>query len=169
MKFITPVLYVASIFGANWLISNVGAQFDPNGPHLIPVWWGVMAPSGVLAVGLGFTFRDLVQKTLGRRVALGCILVGATLSASLSPSLALASGVAFLVSEGLDMAVYTPLERRHLTAAVLASNGVGLVVDSIAFLLLAFGSLELLLGQVLGKLWMTLVFLPVIHLVRRYI
>jgi len=52
-------------------------------------------------------------------------------------------------------------------AAVVASSIVGLVVDSIVFLWLAFGSLEFLLGQVLGKLWMVLLAVPFVSWIRR--
>ena len=44
---------------------------------------------------------------------------------------------------------------------------VGLVVDSIVFLWLAFGSLEFLFGQVLGKLWMVLLAIPFVAWIRR--
>lgn len=49
----------------------------------------------------------------------------------------------------------------------MASNLVGLAVDSAVFLTLAFGSLDLIAGQIIGKLWMTLAFLPVVEAVRR--
>jgi hypothetical protein len=39
---------------------------------------------------------------------------------------------------------------------------VGLLVDSVLFLLLAFGSLDFLAGQVVGKAWMTLLALVLI-------
>ena len=68
---------------------------------------------------------------------LTAILVGALLSAALSPSIALASGVAFLVSETADWAIYTPLRSRSIVAAALASNTVGAALDSAVFLALA--------------------------------
>jgi hypothetical protein len=95
------------------------------------------------------------------------IAVGALLSAYLSPSVALASGVAFLVSEMLDLMVYTPLQARNLILATVASNVVGLVVDSALFLSLAFGSLRFIEGQIIGKAWMTLVALPIVAWIRR--
>ncbi len=49
-----------------------------------------------------------------------------------------------------------------MVAAVLASGIVGLVIDSVLFLWLAFGSLEFLAGQVIGKALMILLCLPVI-------
>ena len=68
----------------------------------------------------------------------------------------MASGLAFLLSELADMAVYTPLRRRRLVLAVMASGVVGAFVDSLVFLYIAFGSLDYLSGQVVGKLWMTI-------------
>ena len=43
---------------------------------------------------------------------------------------------------------------------------VGLVVDSVIFLWLAFSSLEFLWGQVIGKAWMVLASLPFIYWLR---
>ena len=160
--------FALCIPAANWLIGNAGSVCLPDGPCLIPVAPGVMAPSGVLMIGLALVLRDLVQRRLGVWWASGAILGGAALSALLAPpNLVVASAVAFLLSEFADLAVYTPLQRRRLVLAVLASGIVGLVVDSIVFLELAFGSLEFLLGQVLGKTWMVLLALPVIAWLRR--
>ena len=44
---------------------------------------------------------------------------------------------------------------------------VGLVVDSLVFLWLAFGSLDFLLGQVIGKTWMVLLAIPLVAFLRR--
>lgn len=95
------------------------------------------------------------------------ILAGALLSAALNTSLALASGLAFLLSEMLDLLVYTPLQRRNLVGAVVASNLVGVVVDSLVFLTIAFGSLALLEGQIIGKAWMTLAAIPAVYGIRQ--
>ena len=78
-----------------------------------------------------------------------------------------ASAAAFLLSEFADFVVYTPLARRRLVMAVFASSLVGLVVDSIVFLWLAFGSLAFLEGQIIGKVWMVLLALPLIAYMRR--
>jgi hypothetical protein len=153
---------------ANWLIGNAGTVCVPGGPCLIPVAPGVMAPSGVLMIGLALVLRDLVQRRLGVGFAFAAILAGTALSALLAPpALVLASAAAFLISETADLAVYTPLQKRGLLPAVVASSMVGLVVDSIVFLTLAFGSLAYLPGQVLGKAWMVLAALPLIHWLRR--
>ncbi len=51
--------------------------------------------------------------------------------------------------------------------AVVASALTGLVVDSIVFLWLAFGSLEFLTGQIVGKTWMVLLSVPLVAYLRR--
>ena len=166
--YIFLVLFCLTIPAANWLIGNAGTVCVPNGPCLVPVAPGVMAPSGVLMIGLALVLRDLVQRRLGVEFGIGAIIVGAAISAGLAPpSLVVASAAAFLLSEFADFAVYTPLARRRLVAAVFASSVVGLVVDSIVFLWLAFGSLEFLVGQIIGKLWMVLLAIPFVMYMRR--
>ena len=59
--------------------------------------------------------------------------------------------------------MYTP---RGLVLAVLASSVVGLIADSLLFLWLAFGNLEFLAGQLVGKAWMVLLALPFVHWIR---
>jgi len=160
--------FTACIPAANWFIQHVGTICLTNGPCVIPVAPGLTAPSGVLLVGLALVLRDLVQRRLGKLWSLLAILVGAILSAYFSaPALVVASSAAFLLSELADFVVYTPLQERRLILAVLLSSLVGLVIDSIVFLWLAFGSLDFLAGQVVGKAWMVLASLPVIWWVRQ--
>jgi uncharacterized PurR-regulated membrane protein YhhQ (DUF165 family) len=162
------VLFCLTIPAANWMIGHVGTMCVAGGLCLVPVAPGVMAPSGVLMVGAALVLRDLVQRRLGVEFGIGAIIAGAAISAGLAPrSLVLASAAAFLLSEFADFAVYTPLARRRLVAAVIASSIAGLVVDSIVFLWLAFGSLDFLAGQILGKLWMVLLAIPCVVWIRR--
>ena len=166
--YIFLVLFCLTIPAANWLIGHAGTVCVPNGPCLVPVAPGIMAPSGVLMIGLALVLRDLVQRRLGVEFGIGAIIVGAAISAGLAPpSLVVASAAAFLLSEFADFAVYTPLARRRLVVAVFTSSVVGLVVDSIVFLWLAFGSLEFLTGQIIGKLWMVLLAIPFVGYMRR--
>jgi len=161
-------LFCLTIPAANWMIGHVGTTCVPYGPCLLPVAPTVMAPSGVLMIGIALVLRDLVQRRLGIEFGIGAIIAGAAISAALAPpSLVLASAVAFLLSEFTDFAVYTPLARRRLVLAVLASSVIGLVVDSIVFLWLAFGSLDFLAGQIVGKLWMVLLATPFVAYLRR--
>ncbi|MEI7804868.1 MAG: VUT family protein [Hyphomicrobiales bacterium] len=162
------ILFCLTIPVANWMIGHVGTLCVPNGPCLIPVAPHLMAPSGVLMIGVALVLRDLVQRRLGIGFGVGAVIAGAAISAAVAPpSLVIASACAFLLSEFADLAVYTPLARRQLVVAVVASSVVGLVIDSIVFLWLAFGSLEFLLGQVVGKSWMVLLSIPFVALLRR--
>lgn len=162
-------LFALTIPAANWLIGHVGTScVIPHGPCVVPVAPGLMAPSGVMLVGVALVLRDLVQRRLGTALSALAILFGSALSALLAPaSLVIASATAFLLSEFADLAVYTPLARRRLVTAVTASSLVGLVVDSIVFLWLAFGSLDFLAGQVVGKSWMVLLSIPFVAWLRR--
>jgi hypothetical protein len=121
--------FLALVVAANMLTAQYG---------LIPVGLGLTATAGTWAAGLVLLARDLVHDTAGRWAVAGCIAAGAALSAVLTtPQLALASGVAFAVSEAADYAVYAPLRRHGWARAVLASNLVGSAVDSVIFLALA--------------------------------
>jgi uncharacterized PurR-regulated membrane protein YhhQ (DUF165 family) len=161
-------LFALTIPAANWLIGNVGTKCVADGPCLVPVGPGLMAPSGVIMIGLALVLRDLVQRRLGLAWAIGAIVAGALLSGLVAPpKLVVASTAAFLVAEMADLAVFTPLQKRGLILAVVASSVVGLVVDSMIFLQLAFGSLDFLLGQVVGKAWMVVLSLPFVMWLRR--
>lgn len=152
-------LFLMTIPAANWLIGNVGTTCIPAGPCLVPVLPGLMAPSGVLMIGVALALRDIVRERFGLRVVFVLVGLGAILSALFaSPALAIASAAAFAVSELADSVVYEPLRRKSMTVAVLASGFVGALVDSALFLLLAFGSLDFLAGQFVGKMWATLAF-----------
>lgn len=149
--------YILTIFCANWAIHTFG---------VVPIGFGLMTTAGTYFAGLAFTFRDLTQEALGRGATFGAILAGAFLSALVSPQFAIASGLAFLVSETCDFLVYTPLRERHWLTAVALSNTVGLAVDSALFLWLAFGSFQFLAGQIVGKAEMTLLAVALLHVWR---
>lgn len=150
--------FIATIFAANWLVTNVG---------IIDIGFGLLAPAGVLVVGVAFTLRDIIQRTLGPLVVIGAIVVGAVLSIIVSPAFAFASGAAFLFSELADLGVYTPMMRRTWIGAVALSNTVGLVVDSVLFLWLSPLPVKgLLAGQIVGKAYMTIAAVAAIALVR---
>ena len=152
--------FVGTVVAANWALTTYG---------IVPVGFGLSAPAGVYFVGLAFTLRDLLHEAGGRRWVLVAIAVGALVSAGLEDAqrIAFASGVAFAASELADLAVYGPLRRRGWLAAIAASNAVGLLVDSMLFLWLAFGSLNFLEGQVVGKAYMTLLAVAVLWVWRR--
>lgn len=151
------LLFVSMVPLANWLISNVGTTCVPQGPCLIPVGFGFMAPSGVLLIGFALVLRDLVQDRLGYMWSLVAIGVGCMLSLLTAPPLlAVASAAAFTVAELADFAVYSKLRDKGKDVAVFFSGIVGAFADSALFVYLAFGNLDFSLGNTLGKLYATL-------------
>ncbi len=162
------VAFVLTIPVANWMIGHVGTICLPAAPCLIPVAPGLSAPSGVLMAGLALVLRDLVQRRLGITASVAAVGAGGLLSVAIAPvPVAVASTAAFLLSELADLLVYTPLQRRRFLTAVIASSAVGLAVDSAVFLKLAFGSLDFLPGQIVGKLWMVAASIPFLIWLRR--
>lgn len=151
---------VASVALANWATARY---------HFVPVGFGQSATAGTFAAGLCLALRDGLQDVGGRWAVLAAIGAGGIVSVVTSnPALALASGVAFVVSEALDAAVYTPLKAKARTGearwagAVTASNVVGTLADSIIFLGLAFGPMAILpalAGQLIGKAYPTVAYL----------
>lgn len=118
--------YIASIVLANVLTERYG---------LVPVGFGLLATAGTFAAGFTLLTRNLTQDAVGRLIVFGLMTVGCALSWWLaSPQLAVASAVAFALSETTDMAVYTPLRRRGWSRAVLAAAFLGGLVDTLVFL-----------------------------------
>jgi len=145
--------YAATIAGAN-LASTLWPAVAVGGLYI---------PAGAFFAGLAFTVRDFLQDAVGTRTTLLAIALGAALSGLIADSrIALASAAAFGVSELVDLAIYTPLRRRSRIAAVGLSNAVGLLVDSLLFLPLAFGSLTYLGGQLVGKTATTVIAITVL-------
>lgn len=141
LGFVFLAAFVACVWAANYAIAHWGhAPAFPGGPHTVTLL-GLTAPSGVLIVGLSFTFRDLAQWALGRWWIVAGLAAGALLAAwTASPGLAVASCIAFGFSETLDWLVYTPLaDRGQWLAGLTLSNTVGSAVDSLLFLSIAFG------------------------------
>lgn len=149
---------MGTVFGANWAIEQFG---------FVTVFPGIMAPAAVFFAGAAFTLRDLLHER-SPKLVVAAILAGAACSYFIAPAFALASATAFLLSEAADFGIYTPLRKKHWLPAVAASNAVGLVVDSVLFLWLAFGSLAFIEGQVIGKAYMTLLGIGAVWLLRRF-
>lgn len=154
---IALTLFILTVPASNWVIVNVGVVCEPNGPCLIPVAPGLMAPSSVVVAGMALVLRNVVQAFIGASFSLVAVAIGTLLSALFAePALVIASATAFCFSELADFAVYTPMRKRFPAFSVVMAGLVGSFVDSAIFLSLAFGSIDFIVGQVLGKFWMSL-------------
>lgn len=158
------VLFCLMVPLSDFLSMYVGQSCDPHGPCKIPVGPGLFATTGALPIGAAFVLRDFIQRRFGLLISACTVMMGAALAGYLAPpSLVVASGVAMLVAGFADLAVYTALSRWHFVYAVAISCVASAVVDSVVFLWLAFGSLDLVAGQSAAKVFVVLAALPFAH------
>jgi uncharacterized PurR-regulated membrane protein YhhQ (DUF165 family) len=144
-------IYIATIVLANLFTTTFG---------LVPICFGLMVTAGTFAAGFALIARDAVQVKSGKAIVLIAIVFGAAISAITSnPSIAIASGIAFLVSELVDFAVFTPLKPKSLAGAVVTSSVISAPVDTVLFLHLAgFGvTWQAVLGQFIVKTALALI------------
>ncbi len=80
------VCFLGLIPLANWMIGHVGTVCPPGQPCLVPVAPGLLAPSGVITVGVALVLRDVVQRCLGTIWGLVAIAAGAALSVLVAPA-----------------------------------------------------------------------------------
>ncbi len=146
------ILYLGSILLANWLVIEFGI-----------VKWGFLSfPAGAVCIGLTFSFRDFVQRKYGKWGAWVWMLVATLVTVLFNRRIAFASGAAFFISEGLDWLVYT-ITKRSFRERLIFSNLVGIPVDSLVFVVLAFGWVwPAIWGQTLVKLASGFLILPFI-------
>lgn len=150
MRYLASLVFVGLVVAANWLTARYGMVAG-------------LVTAGTFAAGLVLLVRDWLQEAGGRLLVVVCIAVGAGVSVWMStPSLALASGVAFAASELVDFAVYTPLRKRSLAGSMLLSNTAGAVADSLLFLSLAGFPLGQWWSQSLVKVSVTLPFVAAV-------
>lgn len=151
---------------AVYLLSVVAANVAST--HWAPlVIGGLVIPAGTVFAGATLTLRDLVHDTHGIRGVAAGIAAGAALSSVFaSPEIAVASVVAFTASEIVDALIYTKLRHRSRLGAVAGSNAGGLVIDSVLFVPLAFGSVTAVPGQIVGKTVATFLTLAALQIAR---
>lgn len=183
-------LYVGVVCSA-----QVGAQ-----KIVVLPWTGDAAPGGAPLIGLALALVELAHRTApgraeGFRNAQAMIAAGFAGSALLAGWIAVvnewtpafpdqgfealadtwrivgASLAAFAVSETVDNGAGAWLRDRVPDAArVLLTNAVSVPLDSVAFLLIAFGSLDFLAGQIEAKAAATVLLgLPLVLALRAFV
>jgi uncharacterized PurR-regulated membrane protein YhhQ (DUF165 family) len=145
------VAFVGLVLLANWLASRFIVE--------VPLTGGRMAPAGVFCIGGVLVLRDWMQqlgglwRTMPLVYAAGLLswLVGDLAGWTSLEKIAVASVVAFTISETVEALVFTPLRRKSLTVGVALSATAGNALDSYVFLTLAFSSTAFFWGQFWGK------------------
>ena len=155
--------YVTAVVLANVVTARFG---------LVNVGFGLMVTAGTYAAGFALLARDFVHRYGNRWYALAAIALGGLISWMMStPALAVASTVAFVTAEIVDLAVFEPVRNgRGFVTAALVSNVVSAPVDTFVFLSLAGFPLTVVTvaGQFVGKVfWATMIPLALFLVARR--
>lgn len=143
--------YMLSIVLANLCVAYFG----------IVVWFGwLVFPAGAIFIGLTFSMRDFVQREFGHikvwyfmvATTIITVLMGVILSHLPIPlwKVALASGVAFIVSEAIDWLVFYFL-KKDIVWRICVSNIFSTPIDSLLFVGIAFGGWSFLNPPVYGQ------------------
>ena len=120
-------VYVALVPFVNWSFAHIPTVAMPDGGAWSPI---------AIVTGLVLVVRDFAQREIGHAIFMP-LLVGIAISFAMAPpAIAVASALAFAISETVDWAVYT-LSKKPLSQRVLLSSLVGAPIDSAAFWLLA--------------------------------
>jgi queuosine precursor transporter len=130
MKRPWTALYVGLMPLINWAFAGIDTIAIPES-----MGGGAWHPFTIVT-GLVLVVRDFAQREIKHWI-LGAMVVGLALSTLTAwPVIVVASGVAFLISETADWAVYT-FSKRPLSQRILISSAVGAPIDQIAFIGLA--------------------------------
>jgi uncharacterized PurR-regulated membrane protein YhhQ (DUF165 family) len=152
MKLFLPLAacYLGLVILANWLASAyvVGVPLTRY-----------QAPAGVFCIGAVLVLRDWIQQLRGLVWTMPLVYAAGLISWAAGDlagwtsleKIAIASVVAFSVSETIEAVIFTPLRKRNLSLGVAASATIGNAVDSYLFLLIAFGGMGFFWGQFWGK------------------
>ena len=153
--FLAIVLMVAVVAASNVLVQYpVQAAIGPVDLSQILTW-------GAFSYPVAFLVTDLTNRTFGPAGARRVVVVGFTVAVILSiwlstPRIAVASGVAFLVAQFLDIAVFDRLRRSAWWQPPLFSSLVSSALDTVIFFTVAFaipfGFLDTGLGREDGSL-----------------
>jgi len=176
----------------------LSAQITANKIVELP-WQGLSAPGGTYLIGLALALIEIAHHTAptrreGRLNAQIMIAMGFVASAILAAWIAIVDAMhgavpsdfgflvgtwrivvgslaAFAVSETIDNLIGAWM--RGLVpdpVRVVATNAVSTPLDSLVFLIIAFGSLSFIEGQIVAKMEATVVLgIPIVLLLRRFV
>lgn len=125
--------------------------------------WGGLAANALLA-GYGLLINTLPKPGFFDDAAYQAVFGSAF-------RVVFASLAAYLVSTALDALIFERLKSRSIATQVIASNAVSTTLDTVIFITLAFAGtgaplLNLMLGQIVLKMLISLLLIPLVRWVR---
>ncbi|MEE2878087.1 MAG: VUT family protein [Pseudomonadota bacterium] len=153
-------LYFATIPFLNWSFGIVDSFTIVERGGAIAS--GIEIHPLTVVTGLVFVFRDFVQRTMGHRVLVVMALAIAWSFFYAWPVIALASGIAFAISEITDWLIFT-FTRYKLSTRIILSSAIAAPVDTTIFLYGADLARQIQLGDEPGNMlhianWIVFIF-----------
>lgn len=189
-----PLYLVATYLACQLVANTTASKITVIGPYAVP--------AAVFIFALNYTLLDLINYSLGvreaRRVVTGGFIASAILALyslfavrlpaapfwagqeafaqvlGSTPRVVVASLLAYLVSSHLDVTTFAWLKDRMAPwLRVLTSNAIGLGVDTVLFITIAFAGAAplwpLIGGQYVVKMAVTVLSIPLIYLSRHLV
>lgn len=152
IKWIWAIAYISSVLLANIFVDYFG----------VVKAFGLTFPAGVVFVGLTFSFRDFTQRYWGKWKIWLFIAISTVITLFMNWQIAVASVSAFLIAETIDWLVFT-ITKKDFTHRILISNTLSTPIDSMIFVILAFGwNWDAIYGQAIIKYLSSLLVIPFI-------
>lgn len=161
VKILMGLMYVISILLGNLFVIHYGIiSFNiSQNDHIL---LSLVAPAGVLWIGLTFSFRDLAQRFWGKNKIWIWMFMTTLITYYFNQDVAIASVVSFMFSESMDWLIFTVLGG-DLKRRIILSNILSAPIDSALFVTLAFGfAWEPIIGQTILKIIFSMMIIPFI-------
>ena len=172
-------LLLSLVMGVVVLTSNYLVQFPINHYGLENI-----LTYGALSYPIAFLITDLANRSYGKKVARKIVYVGFSIGVSftlffstdfadlISIRIAFGSGIAFLIAQLLDVQIFDNLRKKKWYIAPLTSSIIGSTVDTFLFFSISFYAtgvpwITLSLGDLLVKIFITLMMLIPFKLLRK--
>ena len=164
-------LFLAFLMSLVVALSNYLVQFPINYAGLQDIF-----TYGAFSYPIAFLITDLANRRYGKKIAMKIVYIGfifgifltlyfsTDFSNLISKRIALASGLAFIIAQSLDVQVFHRLRKKIWFIAPLASSFIGSIVDTFLFFSIAFYGtginwISLSLGDLLVKIFVALIML----------
>jgi queuosine precursor transporter len=120
--------YVIAILAVNWLFAP--SQLIEGVTFWKSAWGDVFLAN--IVVGAVFVLRDYAQREIGHRILIATVLAGVMTYFMVDPAIAVASLVAFVISETADWSVFS-FVKKSIQSRILVSSLIAIPLDTVVF------------------------------------